>query len=98
MDLAIAIAARVIYIALLLYIVLLWVRFGLDWARALRPSWRPTGVLLFVAEVAFTLTDPPIKLLRRVLPPVRLGAVQLDFSWSLVLLVCIVLLYVVGGI
>lgn len=98
MQIAIAIVATILYFALLAFVILMWLRFVFDWVRVLRRQWRPRGFVLMVAEAAFTVTDPPIKLVRRILPPVRIGAVQLDFAWSIVLLVCIVLMVVVGGI
>jgi len=42
------------------------------------------------------VTDPPLKLVRRVVKPIRFGGAQLDFAWSIVLILSIVLLYVVG--
>jgi YggT family protein len=48
-------------------------------------------------EVVWSVTDPPLKALRRVIPPLRLGTVSLDLS-SLVLLVILFVLmdFVVG--
>lgn len=47
-----------------------------------------------LAEIVLTLTDPPIRLVRKVLPPFRLGAAALDFSWSIVMLAVIILMYI----
>lgn len=95
MDVAVSLIATVVFFVLLAFFLLMWVRFIFDWTRALRPGWRPRGPLLVLAEAAYTITDPPVKLVRRVLPPVRLGAVALDLSGSVVMLACIVLMYVV---
>ncbi len=86
--------ATVVYFALLVYLLVLWARFFIDLTRVLRRDWRPRGFMLVVAEVAFTLTDPPIRAVRKMLPPVRLGGAALDFSWSIVMLAVIVLSYV----
>jgi YggT family protein len=94
---AIAIVATVLYFLLLAFFSVMLVRFVFEWVRALRRGWRPTGFLLLVAEAAYTVTDPPIKAMRKVVPPIRAGAVQLDLAGSLVLLVCIVLMWVVGA-
>jgi YggT family protein len=51
-------------------------------------SWRPSGPLLVVAEVIYTITDPPLKALRRLIPPLRLGSITLDLSF-LVLVVLV---------
>ncbi len=67
------------------YSVLLWARFVLEWIRQAAPQWRPRGLILGVAEFAYTVTDPPIKFVRRFVKPVRLGVVAIDFSWTIVL-------------
>ena len=54
-------------------------------------QWRPTGIILIVAEAIYSITDPPLRLLRRVIPPLRLGGVQFDLAF-LVLLIGIQLL------
>jgi YggT family protein len=74
----------------------MWVRLVFDWARVLRPEWRPRGLALVVAESAYAITDPPIRLVRRILPPIRVGGARLEFSWSIVMLVCLTTIWVVG--
>ncbi len=37
-------------------------------------------------------TDPPVKALRKVIPPLRLGGVAIDLSFVAVLLICYILL------
>jgi len=93
----ISIIATILYIALSLFILVMWARLILDLVQSFVRGWRPRGPLLVVAEVVFTITDPPVKAVRRVVPPLRLGAVQLDFSWSIVLLAAIILSYFVRG-
>jgi YggT family protein len=88
--------ATIAYIALIVFIVLMWTRLIVDWVRALRAKWRPTGIALIAAEVAFAVTDPPVKLVRRVVKPVRFAGASLDFAWSIVFIVTLVLLYIVG--
>ena len=44
-----------------------------------------------MAEVVFAITDPPIKLVRRAVPPLRIGGAAIDFSWSIVMLAAIIL-------
>ena len=92
----VAILAWVVFAVLGIFILLMWVRLILDWVRALQPRWRPKGALLVFAELCFAVTDPPLKLVRRLVKPIRIGGAQLDFAWSIVLIVCLVLLYVVG--
>lgn len=90
----VSLVATIVYFLLLLYFLAMWVRFVLDLVRSFARYWHPTGFVLIIAEIVFAITDPPIKLVRRMLPPVRLGGVALDFAWSIVLLVVIVLMYV----
>ncbi|MGA1838579.1 YggT family protein [Herbiconiux sp. 11R-BC] len=92
----VVIIATVVYFALLLYFFLMWGRFILDLVRTVRRDWRPSGALLVLAEVTYTVTDPPIRFFRRVIPPLRVGSIALDFGWSIVMLIVIVLLSVVG--
>lgn len=87
MELAGEIIAFVLWICLILLIA----RIVLDWVQMLARSWQPRGVLLVLCEVIYTFTDPPLRAIRRVLPPLRLGMVALDLS-PLVLFVLIYIL------
>jgi YggT family protein len=49
-------------------------------------GWRPPGILMPVVDFAFTITDPPLKFVRRFVPPLRLGVVALDLAWTIVLI------------
>lgn len=71
-----------------IYIVLLWARFIIDWIRVLNRSFRPPRVLLVVFELIYTVTDPPIKMFQKLIPPLRLGAFAIDFGWMLTMLSC----------
>ena len=74
----------------------MWVRLVLDWMRVLRPLGRPRGAARVAAETAYAVTDPPIKAVRRILPPIRVGGARVEFSWSIVMLVCLALIWAVG--
>lgn len=91
-----AVIATILNVALVVFFVTMWLRFVFDWVRVLSPRWRPRGAALVIAELSYTVTDPPIRLVRRAVPPLRVGGVALDFAWSIVLLACIILLSVVG--
>ncbi|WP_107774572.1 YggT family protein [Nocardioides sediminis] len=77
------------------FIALLWVRFVVDWVQVFARRWSPSGILLVVLEVVYTITDPPIKALRKVIPPLRLGSIMLDLSFLLVMLGAYLLLVVI---
>jgi YggT family protein len=68
----------------------MWIRFFVDLTRSVNPSWRPSGIFLIIAESALTLTDPMVKFVRRVVPTIRLGAVALDFGWTIVLIAIVI--------
>jgi YggT family protein len=85
----------VLYYVLWACLLLLIARLILSWIQAFSRSWHPTGVVLVVAEVVYTATDPPLRLLRRYIPTVRLGTVALDLSFMVLFLVIIVLLQAV---
>lgn len=93
----VSIIATIVYVALTIFFVLMWVRFILDLVRTFVRQWRPRGVGLVLAEAVFTITDPPIKAVRRVIPPLRVGGAALDFAWSIVMLACIILISVALG-
>ena len=61
-------------------------RFIIDWVQVLARSWQPKGPLLVVAEAIYTVTDPPLKALRKVIPSPRLGGVRLDLSFLVLIL------------
>ncbi len=86
----------VLYYVLTIYLLILLGRLIIDMLQMYSRSWSPSGGLAIVAEILFTLTDPPLRLLRRYIRPVRLGSVALDLSYTLLFLVIIVLLAVVS--
>jgi YggT family protein len=88
------IVGSIIHVLLFTFIALLWIRFVVDWVQVFARSWSPHGVLLVILEVVYSVTDPPIKALRRVIPPLRLGNFALDLSFLIVLVAAYVLLRV----
>ncbi|MBO1901997.1 YggT family protein [Leucobacter weissii] len=89
-----AVIVLVLVWLLRIYTYVLWGRFIIDWVRVLAPRFRPRGALIVVFEVIFTVTDPPIRFFRRVLPPIRLGQIALDLGWMLTMLSCWILIAV----
>ena len=76
------------------FMMLLFVRLIVDWVQVFARSWVPRGALLVVLEGVYSVTDPPIKLIRRWVPPVRIGQVGLDLSFMIVFVICWLLLAV----
>ena len=85
---------QIIELVLGTFIVLLFVRLVVDWIQVFARSWTPKGPVLVVLEGVYTATDPPIRALRKVIPPLRLGGVAIDLSFIAVLLICYILLSV----
>jgi YggT family protein len=88
--------AAFLLVVLVVFFLIMWARLVLDWVRALRPEWRPRGPALVAAEAAYAVTDPPIRVVRRIIPPIRVGSARVEFSWSIVMLVCLALIWGVG--
>ncbi|MEI6648227.1 MAG: YggT family protein [Actinomycetes bacterium] len=70
-----------------IFLILLFARLILDYARMFARNWRPRGIILAFAEFVFAITDPPLRFVRRFVPPLRLGAVSLDLSFIVVFFV-----------
>ncbi|HWS59210.1 MAG TPA: YggT family protein [Actinotalea sp.] len=92
------IVADLLYLVVLVYFLLLIVRLVLDWVQVFARDWRPRGAWLVVAEVTYTATDPPLKAVRRVVPPLSLGQVRLDLAFLIVMLGCSLLLSVLAAL
>ena len=80
---------------LTIYLVILIGRMIFSWIQMFARQWVPTGILLVIAESIFTVTDPPLKFLRRYIPPLRIGRVAMDLSFMVLFLVILILLDVV---
>jgi YggT family protein len=74
--------AIAIWWVLQVYFFALVARLFIDLALSVNRSWRPSGLLLPVVEIVMTVTDPPLRAIRKVIPPIRLGAIQLDLGWT----------------
>jgi YggT family protein len=70
----------VLIIVLQLFVFVLLARVVLEMVQSFSRSWRPTGFVLVIAEIVYTITDPPLRFLRRFIKPVRLGSIALDLS------------------
>jgi YggT family protein len=85
----------VLYYLLTIYLIVLVGRMVISWIQMFARSWTPTGVVLLVAESIFTVTDPPLKFLRRYIPMLRIGTVAMDLSFMVLFIVVLILLDVV---
>ena len=92
------VVGTILYVALRIFLVLLIARLVLEYVQMFARSWRPSGIMLVIAEVVYTATDPPLRALRRLLPPIGFGAVRLDLGFMVLFLVCVVLMSVLRGL
>ena len=81
--------------ALGLFFVFLLFRLVMEWVFAFARGYRPTGFMAMALEITYTITDPPYRLLRRVIPPLRIGSVGIDIAFTVLLLIVIILLSVI---
>ncbi|WP_292833229.1 YggT family protein [Microbacterium sp.] len=88
-------AAGVADVLLLLYILMLLARLILEYIPMFNREWRPRGIGLVLAEAVFTVTDPPLRFFRRLLPPLRMGPIALDLGFPVTMLTCFVALTIV---
>ncbi|KNY04380.1 MULTISPECIES: YggT family protein [unclassified Microbacterium] len=92
----VSVLASIVHTALLLYLLVLFARLILDYIPLFNREWRPKGAGLVAAEVVYTITDPPVRFFRRLIPPLRIGSLSLDFGFSLTILIVLILMNIVG--
>jgi YggT family protein len=87
----VALLLQIVSSVLLVFLILLFARFVVDWVMVLARSWRPQGLVAAGLEVVYSTTDPPLKAVRKVIPPLNLGTIRLDLAF-MVLLIAVILL------
>lgn len=90
--------AWVLYTLLLVYTMVLLARLVLEWIPVFNRAWRPRGLMLVIAEAVYTVTDPPVRAVRRFVKPVRVGGAAIDFGFAIVMLLCFVLMSIMRSI
>jgi YggT family protein len=86
-----ALFREILSLLLSLYLLILIGRLVFDWIQVFARSWRPTGIVLVLANILYGLTDPPLRALRRLIPPLRIGPVAIDLGF-LVLFIAVSML------
>ena len=76
--------------ALFLFWLLLIARIVVEFIRSFSRYWHPRCATVVILELIMTVTDPPVKLLRRIIPQLTIGAVRLDFSIMVLLLLAFI--------
>ncbi|GAB2992549.1 MAG TPA: YggT family protein [Actinotalea caeni] len=86
------------YLLLLLFVVAMLIRLVFDWVQVFARDWKPRGIALVVAEAVYTVTDPPLRWLRRRIRPIRIGGVALDLAFLIVMFACSIGLAVLSSL
>jgi len=87
-----------IYLVLMLFQLALILRIIYDAVQGFARDWRPQKLALVLASGVYSVTDPPIKAMRRLIPPLRLGGVQLDLAFLVLFIVVLILMAVAAGL
>ena len=95
MGIVVSIVASIIHLMLLLYLLVLFARLILGYIPMFNREWRPKGAGLVAAELVYTLTDPPVRFFRRIIPPLRIGSISLDFGFSITIRIVLILMSIV---
>ena len=81
-----------------IFLLILFARMILSWVPVLVRDWEPRGPMLVVAEIIYSITDPPLRLLRKLLRPVRIGNMMLDLAFIGLTIIVLILRQVNGRI
>ena len=87
-----SVVASVLVWLLYAFLALMFVRLIMGYVFMFNRSYRPTGFVAVLLELTYTVTDPPVRALRRVLPPLRIGSVSIDLGFILVFIVVRILI------
>ena len=82
----------VVVIVLQLFILLLIANLIISWVMIFARDWQPRGVVLLIVEGVFAVTDPPLRLLRRFIPPLRVGGASIDLAFIVLFLLVQILI------
>ena len=89
--------ATIVYFALYVFFIALWMRFIFDWVRVPSKNFTPKGPLLILAEASYSVTDKPLTAVRRFVPTIRFGGAAIDLGWSVVMIATLFALSIVDG-
>jgi YggT family protein len=90
------IAAIIAIYVLYVIVGLLILRLIIDYVMMFARNFRPTGLVAAALELAYTVTDPPLRALRRIIPPLRLGNFSVDLSFIVLFISAYVLIDVIN--
>ena len=83
---------------LLVFLLLLIFRLIMEYVFMFALNFRPAGPVAMALELTYSVTDPPLRAIRRVLPPLRIGGVSIDLGFLVLIIGVQILRRVVRGI
>jgi YggT family protein len=86
-DLGMRAIGTVFQTVVFLFFLTLIGRLVFDWVQVLSRDWRPKGAVLVVAELVYTVTDPPLRLLRKIIPSINLGGMRIDIAFLVLMVI-----------
>jgi YggT family protein len=89
-----SIIGQVIYLVLYFMLMVLLIRLVMTLVLQFGRRWRPSRGAAATLEVVWSVTDPPLHALRRMIPPLRVGTVSVDIAFTLLLLILFLLMEV----
>ena len=89
--------AAVLYYLFTVFLVLLFLRLVFEYVFLLAKNFRPSGLVAMLLELIYSVTDPPLKAMRRVLPPLRVGSISIDLAFLVLFILVSVLQQVAAG-
>lgn len=98
MATVLGIIGGIVNLLLTLYVFVLIARLVLEYIPLFNRQWRPKGAGLVAAELVFTVTDPPIRFFRKLVPPLRIGTIALDFGFTLTMISVLILMAIVRAL
>jgi YggT family protein len=90
----VTVIGQILVVVLYLFLILLIARLVMDYVMMFARSYQPRGPVLVMVEFAYTVTDPPLRALRRVIPTVRLFGVSIDVSFIILFIIVQILIRV----
>lgn len=89
---------QVLFVLIYLFVVILLARFVLSWVLSFGRRWQPGRSAAAALETVWSVTDPPLRALRRVIPPLRVGTVSIDLATIVLLVILFVVYNVIGNL
>lgn len=92
-----SIIGQIVFLASYLVFLLLITRWVMSLVMHYGRRWRPGRGAAASLEVVWSVTDPPLHALRRVIPPLRIGTVSIDIAFWVLVLILYLLMTVVAS-